>query len=158
MYCVTLDFCEAYASCFIAYWNNSHMGWILSVCARVYVYSVVSFEAQEKMSAVIHSLSPREWSLELWRGLQSSCSHKGVQELGLCVVHQKSWDQIPEHVLHISMCAAVNPRLGIPETLFKMNSGRWHWVCPEEGFVCAMLPVGCGLQKEKEILCRSQLK
>ena len=65
IYCVTLDFCEAYASCFIAYWNNSHMGWILSVCARVYVHSVVSFEAQEKMSAVINSLSPRELSLEL---------------------------------------------------------------------------------------------
>lgn len=49
IHCVTSDFCEAFASCFIAFWSNSHMGWIRSVCVRVYVYSVVSHEAQGKM-------------------------------------------------------------------------------------------------------------
>ena len=51
IHCEPSDFCEIYARGFIAYWSNSHMGQILSVCVCVcvYVYSVVSLQAQEKM-------------------------------------------------------------------------------------------------------------
>lgn len=47
---------------------------------------------------------------------------------------------------HVCCCSS---RTWYPRNMLKMNSGRWHWVCREEGFVCAMLPVGAGLQKER---------
>lgn len=51
-----------------------------------------------------------------------------------------------------SSSVCVHPPLGIPETLFKMNSGRWPSAWGEEGFARAMLPIGAGLQKVKDLL------
>lgn len=97
--CVTSDVCEGYASCFIAYWNNSHKGWIL--CACVHVYSVVSLEAQEKnVCLLLHipflpEICP--WSCE------EVCSHLVPTEVFRSWICVWCWDQMPEHMLFISI-------------------------------------------------------